>query len=529
MKIEEIQNFFSEILGKREWIQTNGDFILKDEEVQGINYFPMSFYNLLLNKSVIRLARVLQLGTKIYVYKDSAHTRLEHSKGVYSRTLELLMNIYKDDKIKNLIQEKGYEKYLVAELARALLHDVGHGPFSHTMETVCNLPKGFHEDIGVRLINEDKELNNCLNNIYPDLPKLISEVKERNFLGLNRIFEGQIDVDRGDFVPRDCFYLNNSKNSSRVIKYTAEIFKNFYMGKIINEKGKYEIAPIFKNSQMENIEDFLERRFLNYKNIYHNTRAESYDFIFKLFAESLLKSNEKTKLKTFLQHNVNKKPEDVDLKEYIEFNDIEYLKGIFEVAKNTKDEKLRELAALSIPTPDMIVSLYYGLMVSWEQIDEEKRQANLSDEDIEFLKDLNSIKDPNSTLGKLLIQYPFDKNVFVLNSDSKIQVNELETIYSKVLNVEKDELENMGIINWKKKIASYKRKEGEEIYIEDSKGNVYEYSKHPERKRGIMECEKNGLFVLVPKLKENGISEEKISKISQIMENCNKKIAHENR
>lgn len=61
------------------------------------------------------------------------------------------------------------------------MHDIGHGPFSHTMETICNLPKGFHEDIGKRMINENEELKAKLNAVWPNLPEIMEEVEQRNF------------------------------------------------------------------------------------------------------------------------------------------------------------------------------------------------------------------------------------------------------------------------------------------------------------------------------------------------------------
>lgn len=60
------------------------------------------------------------------------------------------------------------------------------------------MSKGFHEEIGNRIIEEDSKLRETLNNISPGLSKDIKTVKERNFLGLNYLFEGQFDVDRSD-------------------------------------------------------------------------------------------------------------------------------------------------------------------------------------------------------------------------------------------------------------------------------------------------------------------------------------------
>lgn len=143
-----VEAFFIEMLGRREVIYRETDFTLEDTAGKGILYYPKSFKKVIQTAAVKRMARIFQLGTKKYIYPNVVHTRIEHSKGTYYRTLELLQTLYENENIKKMIHEKGYEKYVLATLARALLHDIGHGPFSHTMETVCDLPKGFHEEIG---------------------------------------------------------------------------------------------------------------------------------------------------------------------------------------------------------------------------------------------------------------------------------------------------------------------------------------------------------------------------------------------
>lgn len=360
-----VEEFLGEMLGKNDIILYEGDFSLHDTNGNGIMYYPQCFEKVLKTNAVKRLARIFQLGTKVYTHSNAYHTRLEHSKGTYYRTLELLLNLYEQENIRQLIKDKGLQKYMVATLMRALLHDVGHGPFSHTMETVCNLPKGFHEEIGFRLIEEDTELRGALEEIHPELPALIKEVREKNFLGLNRIFEGQSDVDRGDFGPRDSLF--DYKLFEKISIAVSQMFGDVTIESVKDKKSNDEpkIIPVFGAKQIGNLDTFFTARFNNYKEIYYDPKAISYDYVFKAFAEALLKSKESYRLKDFLSHNMGiKSAKEVDLSEYIEFDDVEYLKGIFEVMDNDKeDPTLRKLAQMLVPPKEKIEDFYYGLMV----------------------------------------------------------------------------------------------------------------------------------------------------------------------
>ena len=388
---KDVEKFFSEILQRPEHILIESDFALVDTNGKGVLYYPESFWNLINTTPVKRMARIFQTGTKIYGLDNMSHTRLEHCKGTYYRTLELLQNLYKNENVRELIQKNNYQKYMVAELVRALLHDLGHGPFSHTMETVCDLPKGFHEDIGLRIIKENKEIKDNLEAICPNFQEVYEQTIKCNFLGLNRLFEGQCDLDRGDFLPRDSFFANRSfeENSSAV----SELFDSVTIEKVKDAEGNTKLIPVFAANQIQNLDKFFKNRFDNYRDVYYDKTCTSYDYIFKAFANRLINSNEEYSLKTFLGHNIGKKPEEVDLDEYIMYDDVEYLKGIMEVAERTQDPILKELALLSLPSGEKADEFYYGLMVSKEQVDEDGNRKYKSESDEEFIRKLYKLED----------------------------------------------------------------------------------------------------------------------------------------
>lgn len=491
-------DFFTEMLGRPEPMLCELDIAMHDTNGRGLIHYPESFNRVIETKAVKRMARIFQLGTKIYTRDNVIHTRLEHSKGTYYRTLELLMNLCEDQKVKDLIINNNYQKYILAMLARALLHDVGHGPFSHTMETVCNLPKGFHEDIGRRLINEDPELRAALEGICPHMPELLNEVVERDFLGLNRLFEGQSDVDRGDFLPRDSFFADaNFSENSRAV---AELFSHVSIEKVCMDGKKSMTVPVFSEDQIGNLDTFFMNRFENYKNIYYANEAISYDYVFKTFAEKLTQSSEDYRLKTFLLHNMNKKPEEIDLQEYISFNDVEYLKGIVEVLDKTQDPCLRKFAIMSLPPKEKILDFYYGLMISPEQVRDYK--------DNDFFMRLEYLPDSESE---------YRQNCLVLHDCSRKNIQSVTEKIKSALGVSDENLEDLGIFTWKNTVSTYKKKRGEETFVKGADGEVYEYSVHPERRAPLISEDVNGFCVLVPILESKGFSKKSIDDVRSIM------------
>lgn len=491
-------DFFTEMLGRPEPMLCELDIAMHDTNGRGLIHYPESFNRVIETKAVKRMARIFQLGTKIYTRDNVIHTRLEHSKGTYYRTLELLMNLCEDQKVKDLIINNNYQKYILAMLARALLHDVGHGPFSHTMETVCNLPKGFHEDIGRRLINEDSELRAALEGICPHMPELLNEVVERDFLGLNRLFEGQSDVDRGDFLPRDSFFADaNFSENSRAV---AELFSHVSIEKVCMDGKKSMTVPVFSEDQIGNLDTFFMNRFENYKNIYYANEAISYDYVFKTFAEKLTQSSEDYRLKTFLLHNMNKKPEEIDLQEYISFNDVEYLKGIVEVLDKTQDPCLRKFAIMSLPPKEKILDFYYGLMISPEQVRDYK--------DNDFFMRLEYLPDSESE---------YRQNCLVLHDCSRKNIQSVTEKIKSALGVSDENLEDLGIFTWKNTVSTYKKKRGEETFVKGADGKVYEYSVHPERRTPLISEDVNGFCVLVPILESKGFSKKSIDDVRSIM------------
>lgn len=121
-------------------------------------------------------------------------------------------------------------------------------------------------------------------------------------------------------------------NDKEVKELIDELLSNIKL-KQIEENGKKKIIPVFRRNQMNNIERFLKIRNESYRNIYYSDYGKRGEHIFRKFADELLETDEDYSLKDYIKSLYMANPEDVDLKEYMKFDDIEYLRGIVEVYK----------------------------------------------------------------------------------------------------------------------------------------------------------------------------------------------------
>ena len=201
-----------------------------------------------------RLRRISQMGLTYLVYPGAHHTRFHHALGC----MHLMSEAINVLRFKNI---KISEDESTALLLAILLHDIGHGPFSHAMEH--SIVEGItHEDISLKFMNS-------LNDEFSGKLKLAIQIFKgdyhRNFF--YQLISGQLDMDRADYLKRDSFYTGVAEgnvNSERIITMLNVVNDEL----VIEEKGIYSV------------EKFLLARRLMYWQVYlHKT---------SLVAESLL-------------------------------------------------------------------------------------------------------------------------------------------------------------------------------------------------------------------------------------------------
>lgn len=193
-----------------------------------------------------RLRHIKQLGLASFVYPGAQHTRFQHSLGAYWLMNEAVMTL----------AQKGifiFDSEAEAIKAAILMHDIGHGPYSHVLEhTLLNGVS--HEDVSLMMMEQiNRENGGCLNlalNIFKNqYPKRF----------LHQLISSQLDMDRLDYLRRDSFFTGVSEGnigSARIIKMLNVVDDKL----VVDSKGIYSI------------ENYLISRRLMYWQVYlHKT------------------------------------------------------------------------------------------------------------------------------------------------------------------------------------------------------------------------------------------------------------------
>ena len=238
--------------------------VLKDPVHSYIHIHYEVIWNCLDSKEFQRLRRIRQLGGDFQVYPTAEHSRFSHSLGVYEIVRRMVTEV------KTLCAElTEYEKVCV--MLAGLLHDVGHGPFSHAFEHVTNHS---HEEYTAKIILGDTELNSILRAVSKKMPEdivsIIQHTHENDIL--NQIVSGQLDADRMDYLLRDSYFTATSYGQfdlERILR-TMRVRKTSEGRKVI----------VVKHTGIHSVEDYIMARYQMYWQVYYHPVARSYEAVF---------------------------------------------------------------------------------------------------------------------------------------------------------------------------------------------------------------------------------------------------------
>lgn len=266
--------------------------VFKDPVHRYVHVRDQVIWDLVKTREFQRLRRIKQLGTTYLVFHGAEHSRFNHSLGVY----EIVRRIV-DDVFKGRPEWDEEERLLV--LCAALLHDLGHGPFSHAFENVF---KTDHEYFTRQILLGETEVNAVLLRVAPDFPEKVAQVIEKTYPDelVVSLISSQIDADRMDYLQRDAYY-------------TGVSYGHFDMERILRVMRPRENMVVIKASGMHAIEDYIMSRYQMYLQIYFHPVSRSAEAILNLILKRAKKLSddgytfkfEPTHFRPFFERNVS--------------------------------------------------------------------------------------------------------------------------------------------------------------------------------------------------------------------------------
>ncbi|CAI9396382.1 HD domain-containing protein [Niallia sp. Sow4_A1] len=236
----------------------NEEKVFKDPVHRYIHVRDRVIWDLIGTKEFQRLRRIKQLGTTYLTFHGAEHSRFNHSLGVYEIVRRIIDDVFEG-------REEWNNNQRLLSLCAALLHDLGHGPFSHSFEKVFDLD---HEEFTRRIILGKTEVNKVLTKVEKDFPKKVAEViaktsKEKLVVSL---ISSQIDADRMDYLLRDAYF-------------TGVSYGNFDMERILRVMRPREDQAVIKKSGMHAVEDYIMSRYQMYWQVYFHPVTRSAEVI----------------------------------------------------------------------------------------------------------------------------------------------------------------------------------------------------------------------------------------------------------
>ena len=325
-----------------------------------------------------RLNRINQLGLASVVYPGARHTRFQHSLGAFHLMSEAILNL----------QQKGnfiFDSEAEAVQAAILMHDIGHGPFSHVLENT--LISGIsHEEISLMMM---EEINRSMNGQLNLAISIFKGEYPKNFL--HQLISSQLDMDRLDYLRRDSFYTGVTEGnigSARIIKMLNVVDDSL----VVEQKGIYSLENYLTTRRLMYWQVYLHRTCVAYEKVLVNMLKRAKELIKKgqqVFASPALLY--------FLENDVDAEwfathPE--ALQNYSELDDSD----IWSAMKAWKHHQDKILSTLATDMLDRRIFKVEVLeeMPSEERLEELKhtiaQQMDIAYEDAHYMMSLNTIQ-----------------------------------------------------------------------------------------------------------------------------------------
>ncbi|WP_299437014.1 HD domain-containing protein [uncultured Aquimarina sp.] len=353
-------------------------------------------FDLIEHRYFQRLRRISQMGLSYLVYPGAHHTRFHHALGC----MHLMQNAVRVLRFKGVSISSEEEDALCIAI---LLHDIGHGPFSHAMEhSIVN--EVTHESISLMFMEKiNKEFNGSLTLAI----QIFKGEYHRNFL--YQLISGQLDMDRLDYLKRDSFYTGVAEgniNSERLITMLNVVDDEL----VVEEKGIYSV------------EKFLLARRLMYWQVYlHKTSLVAESLLIRVLkrAKELVDRgvhlNASKALKFFLENKITADNFTIEVLEtFSKLDDYDIISAMKEWT-TSEDFVLRNLSNMIIDRDLLKIKIKkksFGEEKIRKRVDEFKTKYEISEEEARYFVFTGTISNQAYHQNK--------QNINILYKSSKI-------------------------------------------------------------------------------------------------------------
>ena len=382
------------------------------DAVHGDIHFDDRFLKILDTKEFQRLRRINQLSMSLMVFPSATHTRFSHCIGTY-HMMGLIVD-HLEKKFKNInVGRKNRELALLV----ALLHDIGHGPFSHSFEAALGTN---HEKMTCRIIEGDTEVNKVIReNFGEEYPSDIANLISNNYSGENKgldlffvlksLISSQLDADRLDYIVRDA-------------KSTGVSFGNIDVQRIIESirvtEYNNKIYTCILEKNILDVEDYISARYKMHEAVYYHKGHYDAEAAIKLIfvrVKELYAKGERDFPKNILKLITT---DEISLKDYISIDDFDMISA-FKDLDEMGDFILSKLCR---------VVLYREKFERLTLLDNEAKTIELFAEDLKELVSEYSSKYTDKYFNYMFVQKkyvnisyrPEKENIYVLRNNGVV-------------------------------------------------------------------------------------------------------------
>lgn len=241
--------------------QLSEEKVFKDPVHNYIHVQDDIIWSLINTMEFQRLRRIRQLGTSYLTFHGAEHSRFSHSLGVYEITRRIISQF----------ERAGYGDWprdeRLVTLCAALLHDLGHGPFSHSIEQAFHM---HHEDWTCKILLGDTEVGAVLRRLGDDFPQKVASVIRKEYPNpiVVNLVSSPLDADRMDYLLRDAYF-------------TGVNYGTIDMDRILRMLRPFQGRIVVKESGMHAVEDYLMSRYQMYWQVYFHPVTRSSEIILR--------------------------------------------------------------------------------------------------------------------------------------------------------------------------------------------------------------------------------------------------------